>query len=79
MIVKPLKDTILLREKFNKDPKGLILSDLLQHKWILEYEVMDVGENNLVLSGIRTGCFEIIWQIPLDLMYQAYTSMHAEL
>ena len=39
------------------------------------YEVMDIGENKIVLSCIRTGCLEMIWRIPLDLVYQAYTSV----
>ena len=67
VIVLPLKDSISFKEKFNKDPKELTLLDLLQHKHTLEYEVMDVGENKIILSCIRTGCVELIWQIPLDL------------
>ena len=75
VIVRPMKDSISFIEKFNKDPKELTLLDLLQHKHVLEYEVMDVGENKIVLSSIRTGCIEITWQIPLDQVYQAYTSV----
>ena len=75
VIVLPLKDSISFIEKFNKDPKELTLLDLLQHKHTLEYEVMDVGENKIVLNCIKTGCVELIWQVPLDLVYQAYTSM----
>ena len=75
VIVRPMKDSISFIEKFNKDPKELTLLDLLQHKHVLEYEVMDIGENKIVLSRIRTGCIEITWQIPLDRVYQAYASM----
>ena len=75
VIVRPIKDSVIYIEKFNKDPSELTLLDLLKHKHILEYEVMDVGENKIVLSCIRTGCVEMIWQIPLDLVYQAYTSV----
>ena len=75
VIVRPIKDSVVFIEKFNKDPSELTLLDLLQHKHILEYEVMDVGESKIVLSCIRTGCIEMIWQIPLDLVYQAYTSV----
>ena len=75
VIVRPIKDSVVFIEKFNKDPSELTLLDLLQHKHILEYEVMDVGENKIVLSCIRTGCVEMIWQIPLDLVYQAYISV----
>ena len=75
VIVRPIKDSVYFIEKFNKDPEELTLLDLLKHKQILEYEIMDVGENRIALSCIRTGCIEITWQIPLDLVYQAYTSM----
>ena len=75
VIVRPIKDSISFIEKFNKDPKELTLLDLLQHKHVLEYEVMDIGENKIVLSCIRTGCIEITWLIPLDRVYQAYTSV----
>ena len=75
VIVRPIKDSVVYIEKFNKDPSELTLLDLLKHKHILEYEVMDVGENKIVLSCIRTGCVEMIWEIPLDLVYQAYTSI----
>ena len=75
VIVRPIKDSISFIEKFNKDPKELTLLDLLQHKHVLEYEVMDIGENKIVLSSIRTGCIEITWQIPLDQVYQAYASV----
>ena len=75
VIVRPIKDSVVFIEKFNKDPNELTLLDLLKHKHILEYEVMDIGESKIVLSCIRTGCVEMIWQIPLDLVYQAYTSV----
>ena len=75
VIVRPIKDSVNFVEKFNKDPKELTLLDLLQHKHVLEYEVMDIGENKIVLSCIRTGCIEITWQIPLDQVYQAYASV----
>ena len=75
VIVRPIKDSVVFIEKFNKDPKELTLSDLRHHNRVLEYEVMDLGENKIVLSCIRTGCIEITWQIPLDQVYQAYTSV----
>ena len=75
VIVKPIKDSIVFIEKFDKDPEELTLLDLLQHKHVLEYDVMDVGENRIVLSCIRTGCVELMWQVPVDLIYQIYTSI----
>ena len=76
VIVKPIKGSIVFIEKFNKDPKELTLLDLLQPRHILEYDVMEVGGGKVVLSCIRTGCVELWWQVPLDLVYQAYTAVN---
>ena len=75
VIVRPIKDTIRFIEKFNKDPEEITLLDLLNHKQILEYDMMDIGENKIILSCIRTGCVELVWQVPSDLVHQAYTSI----
>ena len=73
--IKPFKESIDIVEKFDKDPKDLTISELLEHKYKLEYEVLDIDEGELVLSCIKTGCVELTWQIPRELIYQAYTSM----
>ena len=72
--IKPFKESIDIVEKFDKDPKDLTISELLEHKYKLEYEMLDI-EGELVLSCIKTGCVELTWQIPQDLIYRAYTSM----
>ena len=73
--IKPFKESINITEKFDKDPKDLTISELLEHKYKLEYEVLDIDEGELVLSCIKTGCVELTWQIPQELIYRAYTSM----
>ena len=73
--IKPFKESINVVEKFDKDPKDLTISELLEHKYKLEYEVLDIDEEELVLSCIKTGCVELTWQIPQELVYRAYTSM----
>ena len=73
--IKPFKESIHIAEKFDKDPKDLTISELLEHKYKLEYEVLDIDEGELVLSCIKTGCVELTWQIPQELVYRAYTSM----
>ena len=73
--IKPFKESLGIVEKFDKDPKDLTISELLEHKYKLEYEVLDIDEGELVLSCIKTGCVELTWQIPQDLIYRAYTSM----
>ena len=73
--IKPFKESIDIIEKFDKNPKDLTISELLKHKYKLEYEVLDIDEGELVLSCIKTGCVELTWQIPQELIYRAYTSM----
>ena len=73
--IKPFNESIDIVEKFDKDPKDLTISELLEHKYKLEYEVLDIDEGELVLRCIKTGCVELTWQIPRELVYRAYTSM----
>ena len=74
-LVRPFKEFISLQDKFDKHPSELTVYELLEHKYKLEYEVLDIDEGELVLSCIKTGCVELTWQIPQELIYQAYTSM----
>jgi len=73
--IKPFREYISLEEKYKKHPSELTISDLQQHKFRLEREVLDIDEGELVLSSIKTGCVELTWQVPQELFYQAYTSM----
>ena len=77
--IKPFKESVDIVEKFDKNPKDLTISELLEHKYKLEYEVLDIDEGELVLSCIKTGCVELTWQIPQELVYRAYTSMKRKL
>ena len=74
-LVKPFREFIRVQDKFDKDPSEVTVHELLQHKFKLEHEVLDIDEGELVLSCIKTGCVELTWQIPQELVYQAYTSM----
>ena len=69
--IKPFKNFIPLVEKYEKDPSKLTISDLQKH----QYELEQVLEGGLVLLTIKTGCVELTWQVPQELVYQAYTSM----
>jgi len=75
VFIKPLTEFTALEEKFDKHPKDLTVFDLLQHKYKLEKEVLDLDEGDLALVGIKTGCIELTWLIPPELVYQAYSSM----
>ena len=50
--IKPFNESIDIVEKFDKDPKDLTISELLEHKYKLEYEVLDIDEGELVLRCI---------------------------
>ena len=75
VFIKPLTEFTVLEEKFDRHPKDLTVFDLLQHKYKLEKEVLDLDEGDLALVGIKTGCIELRWLIPPELVYQAYSSM----
>ena len=74
-LLKPFKEFISLKDKFDKDPSEVTVYELLEHKYKIETEVLDTDEGELVLSCIKTGCVELTWQIPQELVYQANTSM----
>ena len=74
-LIKPFKQFVNLKDKFDKDPSELTVYELLEHKYKLETEVLNTDEGELVLSCIKTGCVELTWQIPQELVYRAYTSM----
>ena len=74
-LIKPFKEFKSLKDKFDKDPSEVTIYELQEHKYKLEYDVLDIDEGELVLSCIKTGCVELTWQIPQELVYRAYTSM----
>ena len=74
-LVKPFKDFTSLKDKFDKDPSEVTVYELLQHRYKIETETLDIDEGELVLSCIKTGYVELTWQIPRELVYRAYTSM----
>ena len=69
--ITPFKNFIPLVEKYKKDPSKLTILDLQKH----QYKIEQVLEGGLVLIEIKTGCVELTWQIPQELIYRAYTSM----
>ena len=69
--IKPFKKFVPLVEKYKKDPSKLTILDLQKH----QYQIEQVLEGGLVLIEIKTGCVELTWQIPRELIYRAYTSM----
>ena len=74
-LVKPFKEFVSVKDKFDKEPCEVTVYELLEHRYKLEYEVLDIDEGELVLSCIKTGCVELTWELPQELVYRAYTSM----
>ena len=70
LLVKPINEYIRLQEKFNKHRSDLTVYDLLKHKYKLAREVLDIDERELVLGCVLTGCVQLIWLIPQELVYQ---------
>jgi len=71
----PLNGVIKLVEKLEKNLKDLRVSELLQHKYQIESEVLTLNEGELILSGIKLSCAELTWFIPQELVYKAFNSM----
>ena len=69
--ITPFKNFVPLVEKYKKDPSKLTILDLQKH----QYEIEELLEERIVLIEIKTGCVELTWQIPQELVYRAYTSM----
>ena len=72
---KPISGFTVLVEKFNKNFRDITISELLQHKHKLEYEVLAVDKGELVLSCVKTSCLGLTWFIPQELVYKAFISM----
>ena len=72
--VVPLKNSVIITEKFKKEPHELTFLDIIEHKRVLEYDIFGTREK-MVLHSIKTGCVELTWQVPQELVFQAYSSM----
>ena len=69
--IKPFKNFVPVIEKYKKDPSKVTIFELQKH----QYEIEQILKGGIVLIKIKTGCIELTWQIPQELVYQAYTSM----
>ena len=67
--IKSLEDSVSLFEKYEKIYNDLTVNDLQHH----QLEIENVVEEKLKLTEIKTGCVELTWQLPRELVYRAYT------
>ncbi|XP_065885365.1 glycylpeptide N-tetradecanoyltransferase-like isoform X2 [Dysidea avara] len=75
--VIPLKSghTIMM-EVLDKDLRKLTINELHKHRFYLETELLETGTDTLAYYKITVGSVIIMWQVHVDHVYQAYTSLN---
>ena len=58
--------------KFGKDLEEITIFDLLERKYELETNIMDLKSGTCALAHIAKGCIEIHWYIPTDYIDHVY-------
>ena len=57
----------IAKEKWDKNLEDVLVKDLVK-KWSDIEEIFDVKEPTVLLDHITTGCIEVYWLIPMDLV-----------
>lgn len=76
--VIPLKSKVnytFFEEILDEDPRDFTIGDLHKHRFYLETEILEIGDNKLTISQIVVGSIHIVWQIHYDDVYQACISI----
>jgi len=58
------------------NPNKLTIYDVLKHRFFLENNILETGNLTLGYSKIVIGSVKITWQIPFQLVYQAYCCLN---
>jgi len=75
--VIPLRPSnVLIHEHLDVDPKKFTIGDLHKHRFYLEANILQTGENTITGYKILLGSVFIIWQIHVDHAYQAHISLN---
>ena len=82
--VIPLKSGhITMHEDLDRDPSTMTIGELHKHRFYLETEVIQTGPDTCTICSIKIGSVTIVWQIYIDHIHQAYSSikskMHSQL
>ena len=64
-----------IEEVLDKDPREFTIGELHSHRFYLETELFKTGSGTLRYYKIMIGSVVIVWQIHVDDVYQAYTSL----
>ena len=69
------KDYTEVEEVIDKDPREFTIWELHNHHFYLETELFKTGSGTLRYYKIMLGSVKIVWQIHVDDVYQAYSSL----
>ena len=76
----PLKSAhTIVTEHLAKDPSKMTIYELHKHRFFLETELLQTGPDTCTICRIVIGSVMITWQIHVDHVYKAYTSLKKKL
>ena len=68
-----------MHEVLDKDPSQMTIGELHKHRFYLETEVVQNGPDTCTICSIKIGSVTIVWQIHLDHIHQAYSSIQSKM
>ena len=72
----PLKSAhTAMTEQLDKDPSKMTIFELHKHRFYLETELLQTGQDTITICRIVIGSVTITWQIHVDHVYKAYCSL----
>lgn len=74
-IIQPKSSHTTVLEELDKDPSKMTIFELHKHRFYLETELLQTGPDTCTICRIVIGSVIIIWQIHVDHVYQAYSSL----
>ena len=73
---QPRPNHTLIKEDLQADPSQLTIGELHKHRFYLETELFQTGQDSLTFYRIVIGSVVIFWQIHIDNIYKVYTSLN---
>ena len=74
---------ITMHEDLDRDPSQMTIGELHKYRFYLETEIIQTGPDTCTICSIKIGSVTIVWQIHIDHIHQAYSSikskMHSQL
>ena len=64
-----------MTEQLDKDPSKMTIFELHKHRFYLETELLQTGQDTITICRIVIGSVTITWQIHVDHVYKAYCSL----